>query len=96
MDSGIPLLNPDQIEELNNMLYGILDENKKKLDDTLSESVEIEQTSVLSNRLCDIDLYRLVVDEWHKKQKIIENLCHFSRMSIFNAVNMMNTIFYLW
>lgn len=62
MDSGIPLLNPDQIEELNNMLYGILDENKKKLDDTLSESVEIEQTSVLSNRLCDIDLYRLVVD----------------------------------
>jgi hypothetical protein len=25
------------------------------------------------------DLYKLVVDEWTKKQKIIDNLCHFSR-----------------
>jgi hypothetical protein len=41
MDTTVPILNYDQIEELNNMIYGIQQENKKKLDDLLSETAEI-------------------------------------------------------
>lgn len=29
----------------------------------------------------DVDLYNLAVEEWQKKQKIIDNLCHFTRTS---------------
>jgi hypothetical protein len=48
MDSTIPLLNPEQIEELSAMVHGISEENKKKLNDLLAEAVDVEKTSVLS------------------------------------------------
>jgi hypothetical protein len=54
METGIPLLSPDQIEELNNMILGISEENKKKLDDLLAEITEVENTSILSIRLSTI------------------------------------------
>jgi hypothetical protein len=41
MSATPTVLNPDQIEELNYMLQGILEENKKNLEDTLSEFVEV-------------------------------------------------------
>jgi hypothetical protein len=41
MSATPTVLNPDQIEELNYMLHGILEENKKSLEDTLSEFVEV-------------------------------------------------------
>jgi hypothetical protein len=50
MWGSTPILNPEQIEELSSMVHGILEENKKKLEDALSESVEIESTSVLGMR----------------------------------------------
>lgn len=27
----------------------------------------------------DVELYEMVTQEWTKKQKIVDNLCHFSR-----------------
>lgn len=51
MESTVPLLNPEQIEEVNHMILGISEENKKKLDELLAEIVEIENTSILSMRL---------------------------------------------
>ena len=48
MNSGVPLLNYDQISELKNLIYNIQDENKTKLDEILSEQTQPENTSVLS------------------------------------------------
>ena len=30
----------------------------------------------------DVALYNMVTEEWVKKQKIIDNLCHFTRITI--------------
>lgn len=54
MESTVPLLTPEQIEELNNMIHGISEENKKKLDDILSETVDVEKTSIMGIRLCEL------------------------------------------
>jgi|688.fasta_scaffold2533938_1 hypothetical protein len=53
MESTVPLLTPEQIEELNNMIHGISEENKKKLDGILSEIVDVEKTSIMGIRLCE-------------------------------------------
>jgi len=48
MDNKVPLLNFEQIEELINMVRTIQLDNTKKLETILSETVEIEQTTILS------------------------------------------------
>lgn len=48
MMDAVPLLAPEQTEELKAMVLGILDDNKKALDDALAEQVQVETTSILS------------------------------------------------
>lgn len=52
MDSGIPVLTAGQIEELNAMVGGILEENKKKLEEQLSEQGPLEHASILRIAAC--------------------------------------------
>lgn len=44
----------------------------------------------------ELDLYNLTVEEWYNKQKVIDNLCHFTRTPIVTQVTMMNTVQLLW
>lgn len=48
---AVPLLAPEQTEELKTVVLSILEENKKSLDDALSEQVQVESTSILSTCL---------------------------------------------
>lgn len=41
MFRDVSVLQPEQIEELSNIVHGILEENKKQLEDLLNERVEI-------------------------------------------------------
>ena len=40
MNATIPMLNYEQISELNTIIYNIQEENKRKLDDILSEQTQ--------------------------------------------------------
>ena len=44
----VPILNMDQIEELCEMVKSIQQENRKDLDSILSESVDIQYTTIIS------------------------------------------------
>lgn len=44
----------------------------------------------------ELDLYNLTVEEWYNKQRVIDNLCHFTRTVIVTQVTMMNTVQLLW
>lgn len=48
MMDAVPLLAPEQTEELKAMVLGILEDNKKCIDDALAEQVHVESTSILS------------------------------------------------
>jgi hypothetical protein len=44
----VPILSMDQIEELCEMVKSIQQENRKDLDSILSESVDIQYTTIIS------------------------------------------------
>lgn len=47
MSFSAPMLTRDQIEEVRNLVHGILEDNKRIIDDVLSELVDIESTNIL-------------------------------------------------